>query len=223
MSFFKMTFWVTIVVVLTGFFGTIYIYYNEDKLNLHLMDSSNFKEEYESLNGRLIKGTNYTYNTITVPDNSNVIYSDYEEIIDIIKNKTGVIYLGYNTCMDCRNIVPVLLDAVNSYDIDYIYYLDPHNDADTFSKVDGKLIRKSKASNNYYALLDSLEEYVVYKDKYRFIEYPSVIFVKEGNILGIHTGTVESHENKQYSLTINQSEELKNIYISYLDKMFKIE
>ena len=58
-----------------------------------------------------------------------------------------------------------------------------------------------------------------YKTGEKRIYSPSVIFVRDGEILGIHMSTVESQENPKEGLTDEQYDELYDIYEDYINKV----
>ena len=98
-------------------------------------DSNKFKEEYESLNGKTFY-QNYKYKDVTIPEDNPIKYSNYKEIIDIVKNGSGVIYLGYPECPWCRSMVSVLMEAANNTNISTIYYLNMHDVRDEYELSD---------------------------------------------------------------------------------------
>ena len=86
-------------------------------------DASTFKEEYESLNDKTNEsGKEYVH--VEIDEENPIKYSSYTEIMDILKNGTGVIYFGFPECPWCRNAVPVLFDAAKEMGIDSIYYFN---------------------------------------------------------------------------------------------------
>lgn len=198
-------------------------------------DSLKFKNEYESLNNKISYGKN-KYNTMNISKNNPIKYSSYDEIIDIINNKTGIIYLGYPECPWCRSAIPVLLDAAKNNKINKIYYLNIKKERDSYIIEDGKLTlalddngKEIKGTKNYFRLLDALKnnlsDYIIsfdgqdYEVGEKRIYAPSVIFVKDGKVLGIHVSTVESQIDPYKKLNNNQYEELYDIYESYINNM----
>lgn len=206
-----------VIVVISTF---IKFTYGEEKT-----DSIIFKQEYESYNKDLI--------SLKIRKNNNIKYSSYDEIIDIIQNGTGVIYLGTPTSNWCRNIINPLFDATNNNDIETIYYLDISKDMDYYIVEDDKLVyriddngKEQKGTEEYFKLVDLLKDYLspytielddkkYTTDSYR-IYLPTVIFVKDGEIVGFHVSTVISHINEDKKLTDDEYEELYDIYEGYI-------
>ena len=82
-------------------------------------DASKFKEEYESYNvEKTSSGKDYL--EVSIPSDNVIKYSNITELLDVIKNKSGVIYLGYPTCPWCRNAITPLLEAASSTSLDKI-------------------------------------------------------------------------------------------------------
>ncbi len=191
-------------------------------------DSIKFKEEYESLNNKKIDSTK-SYLNINIDSKNMIKYSNYDEIIDVIENKTGIIYLGFPECPWCRNLVPVLLEAAKENNIDTIYYLNIKNERDSWEVIDGNLQyskdennKEIKGSEGYFKLLKVLDEYlsdyiISYEDKTyevgeKRLYAPTVVFVRDGEIIDLHVSTVASQEDPYKKLTQKQHDELYNIF-----------
>lgn len=184
-------------------------------------DSIRFKLEYEALNGK------NDYYKVNINSNNNVKYSNYKEIFDVIKNKTGIIYLGYKESNDCRFAIDTLLKTIKENNINTnIYYLDNHMDRDSYIIEDDKLVYEKdnkgneiKGTDNYFKLLElldkNLSDYVLYLDDKKYevgekrLHFPAIIFVKKGNVLGIVYATQDMDYN-----------DLELIYEDYLSDMY---
>ena len=75
-----------VIIVVIGVIGyLIYKNNSEDKTEYTITnDSLKFKEEYESLNGK-DTGYNQTYQTLDVKSYNPMLYSNYNEIFEILK------------------------------------------------------------------------------------------------------------------------------------------
>ena len=204
--------------------------------NSEVSDALKFKKEYESLNGKVSYGEN-KHKDLNISKNNPIKYSNYDEIIDVIKNGTGIIYLGFPECPWCRTAVPVLLDVAKDNKIDKIYYLNIKDERDSYVIEDGKLAlalndngEEIKGTEGYFKLLDALKDnlsdYIIsYEDKTyevgeKRIYAPSVIFVKDGKVLGIQVSTVEGQTDPFKNLTEEQYEELYSIYEGYVNNIY---
>ncbi|MBR6690011.1 MAG: hypothetical protein IKL65_01610 [Bacilli bacterium] len=199
------------------------------------IDAIKFKEEYEALNGTVVY-EDLKYSNLNISENNPMKYSNYDELLDIIENKSGVIYLGFPGCPWCRSALPILLEAAKENEINTIYYLNILNERDAYVVEDGELVyqvdengNEKKGTKGYYKLLEALDEhlteYVVsYKDKEyetgeKRIYAPTVIFVRDGKVLGLHVSTVESQKSGFDKMTKEQKEELFGIYEDYILEM----
>ena len=184
-------------------------------------DEKKFKEEYESLNNK--KDSNdKDYLEVSIKDDNGIVYASYDEIRKVLTEGTGVVYLGYPECNGCRNAVPMLLEAASNQGLDTIYYLNALDIIDsTFLDENCKVIT---GTDEYYDLIEIFGSYYS-KDTETTFEYtrvfffPTVVFVKDGEILGIHMGTTGSQTNPNEGLTEEQKIELFNIYMDYISKM----
>jgi thiol-disulfide isomerase/thioredoxin len=152
------------------------------------------------------------YSNIKVDENNPMVYKTPEQIIDIIKKGTGIIYFGFPDCPWCQNAVPVLIDIAKEMDIDQIYYLDPKeirvNDTDSYKEIVKLLGDNLTADENGNKRL-----YV-----------PDVYFVSGGKIVGHHFKTVDTQTNpSENPLTEVQKTELRDIYKKLIEKTYNIE
>ncbi len=203
-------------------------------------DEIKFKEEYEKLNGT-VRSNGKKHKEISILDDNNIVYISVDEAADILDSGSGIIYFGFSACPWCRNIVPVLLNAMNSTSLDKIYYVDvrPNDDAtsdirDTYTlDTRNKAKRTKDASQSYYrillALANELSDYVLTTDKGKEVNTgekrlyaPTVVAVLNGELIGFHEGSVESHEidkdGNVPDLTKEQEDELFKIYTEMISK-----
>ncbi len=191
-------------------------------------DSIKFKEEYEKFNNKKADNDKL-YLNVDIDIKNNVKYSTFDEIIDVIENKTGVIYLGFPECPWCRNLVPVLLEAAKNTDVEEIYYINIKEERDSYVVVDNKLSYQLDENNNeikgsagYLKLLKVLDEYLddyvieINGEKYetgeKRIYAPTVIFVRDGEILDFHVSTVPQQSDPYIKLTDEEHKELLEIF-----------
>ena len=191
------------------------------------LDAIKFKEEYEALND------NEKYMSLEIDEENPIKYADYDKLLEVIDNGTGIIYLGFPGCPWCRNALPVLLDVAEDLNVEVIYYMNILNERDSYVVEDKKLVyavdeegNEKKGTKGYFKLLDALDEhltdYVVTYEKKEYevgekrIYAPTVIFVRDGKVLGLHVSTVDSQENPREPLTDKQYKELYTIYEDYI-------
>ena len=191
--------------------------------------ASKFKEEYESYNGKQTS-SGKDYLKVEIPEENVIVYSSISEVLDIIKNKSGVIYFGFPTCPWCRNMVVPLLEAAGSTSLDKIYYLNMYEERDTIKYVDGEFITEKEASEGYYDLVNALssilDDYIVkdsdgieHNTSKKRIYVPLVVFVKDGEIVDYHANTVDSQVDPYVKLNDEEHESLYNIYLNGIHKV----
>ena len=223
----------SILIIMLVFLFSIFIGYEyfQDKKDATSQDALNFEKEYEKLNNRVNSNNNKVYPTVDISSDNPIKYSSYDEIFQILESGTGVIYLGFPECPWCRNLVPVLLSAAKEVELDTLYYLNISEDRDLLLLDENKNIITEKEGNKKYFELVSkldqiLDEYILtandgseVKTGEKRIYLPLVIFVKNGEIVGYHDGTVESQEDPYVTLTDRENEEL---LLSLIELMGKV-
>ena len=194
-------------------------------------DAEKFKKEYEALNGQTIGNTKYEYPKVEINKKNAIKYASYDEVLDLLTDGTGVIYLGYESCPWCRSAVPALLEAADEVGIEEILYINMKEERDQIKvKEDGTLEVVSEGTEGYKKLLtrlDSiLDEYMLedihgnpVSTNEKRIFVPLVVFVREGEIVSYHLDTVPSQENPFYGLNDEQKNELMNIYVNNMHKV----
>ena len=176
---------VTILIILLLLIGLI-VYSN---------DAIRFKLSYEYIN--TVEYSNGKKIKVSIPLNNQIKYLNNNDIITFLKEGTGIIYFGYNTCPWCRNIVEPLLEVADENNIDKVYYVDIHH----ISKIKKEIIN---ILDDYLRLDEETNTKV--------LAVPDVYFIKNGKILTHHIGTVDSYKNPYLGMNKKQKEELKKIY-----------
>lgn len=185
-------------------------------------DAIKFKEEYESLNN---KGDKYV--NVEINEDNPFIYSSYKEIKNILEGKTGIIYFGFPECSWCRNLVPVLNEVADEFQIKKIYYLNNLKERDNKKLENGEIVTEKEATKEYNNLVELMYDYLPsYKgledDSIKRIYYPTVVFVKKGKIIGLNVATVDSQTDPYQKLNTDQIKELKSILSKYVAKTYDI-
>lgn len=203
---------------------------NEPKVTA---DSKKFKNEYEGYNSK-DNGNGNKYLSINIDEANPIKYATIEDVTNLLKDGTGVIYFGFPTCPWCRNAVPVLLDTASTKKLSTIYYYDLTDIKNTWSVINGVATKTKEEKAGYYDILNALDsildDFVVtdeagkeYKTGEKRIYNPLVVFVKDGEIVGHHTGTMpfDDGQTAYDSLTVTQKDALKNIYSENMDKVLE--
>lgn len=151
-------------------------------------DSIRFKQEYD-----------------LVDDDNVYEYAVYDNVVDTIEGGTGIIYLGFSSCALCKEVVPVLDEVAKDKNVDSILYYD------------FKDIRDNNTSE-YQALVELLYDYINEDDDgNKRITAPTVIFVRDGSIIDVYVGSINS--DSEEVITASQKEELKDYFADLIDEM----
>lgn len=204
-------------------------------------DEKRFKQEYESLNGTT-RSNGQKNRDVKIKADNNIKYISIAEAAEIIDSGSGVIYFGFAACPWCRNAVPILLDAMDSTNLDTIYYVDirPEDNAENDirdlyaldSKNKPKKIRDGATGYDevILALASELDEYkLTVSNSNREVSTgrkrlyaPTVVTVNSGIVTGFYEGTFDDHEKDENGnlpdLTKEQQDELFKIYSDMITK-----
>lgn len=192
-----------------------------------ISDALKFKEEYEQLNGQ-INANNKEYLSVEIDEENPIKYATYEEVVKLLEQGTGVIYFGFPECPWCRNAVPVLIDAANELQIEEIYYYNalPIRDKKELDE-NGNIVTTQEGTKEYYKLVELMNEHLPVYDglndeTIKRLYFPTVVFVKEGQIINTQVSTLDTQENPYVALSEQQYNELKQIYTKSLNDVYDI-
>ena len=138
-------------------------------------------------------------------------YSTYSNVMDTLKNKTGIIYLGFPSCALCKEITPILNDVAKEKGIKEILYYN-------FKDM------RDNNTTEYQELADKLSDYIKTDDDddgNKRIQAPTVIFVNKGNVVAVQIDTINS--DSEEIMTDEEKSTLKQNFESLVDKMITFE
>ena len=118
----------------------------------------------------------------TVKKDNVYKYSTYSNVMDTLKNKTGIIYLGFPSCALCKEITPILNEVAKEKDIKEVLYYN-------FKDM------RDNNTTEYQELADKLSDYIKTDDDddgNKRIQAPTVIFVNKRNIVAVYIGIINS-------------------------------
>lgn len=144
-----------------------------------------------------------------VDKNNRFVYTEIDEIIKILKEGTGIVYLGFPECKWCQQYVVYLNEVAKDRNVSKIYYYN---------------IRKDRENNtkNYQTIVNLLQDYLPEDEEGNpRIYVPAVIFMSVGNILGFDDETAydtKGFDNPSDYWTEDKVSDLKERLNSYLDK-----
>lgn len=134
-----------------------------------------------------------------ISDDNVFVYRDMEEIIKILENGRGIVYLGFPECPWCQAYVPYLNDVAKEVGISKIYYYNILND-------------RKEETDNYKKILELLGEYVEYDSEgNKRIYAPTVIFVDDGKIVGMDSETAKDTKGFKNPEDYWTEEEVKDL------------
>ena len=151
----KKTIIISSIVVLLLIVGLVlFLVFKKNKINKNIDEEKiKFAEEYKTT-----KDNVFTYRTI-------------EEINKILKNGTGLVFLGVPECPWCRGYVPIINEVAKKEGLEKIYYFNIYED------------RKNN-TEEYQEMVKLLKGFLRYDDEGNERIYaPSLIAVKNGKIL----------------------------------------
>ncbi len=216
---------IILVTIICGYFA-----FTKDKIESKT-DAIKMKEEYAELNGKINEKNTKEYPIVELADENPFVYKTGEEMIDILENKTGVIYFGFPTCPWCRSLLPILEKAAKSQGIGEVYYLNIYEIRSTLSlDENNKVITEKEGSEDYYRILDLLKDYLTdytlskdgksIKTDEKRLYAPTVVVVDNGKIVGFHEGTLSEAQPTGYEkMTDEEKEQLQKILEDMMSKI----
>ena len=111
-------------------------------------------------------------------DKENVfVYKSSEEIIKILENGTGVVYLGFPECPWCMEYVKHLNESAKENNVSKIYYKNILNE-------------RKENTKEYQKMVELINDYLQYDEEgNKRIYVPAVIVVNNGVIVGFDDET----------------------------------
>ena len=182
----------SIIVILIGIIIFLLVNNNIEKEETKKSDAEKFAEEY----------------TLVDKDN-RFVYTEIDEIINILEEGTGIVYLGFPECKWCQQYVVYLNEVAKDRNVSKIYYYN---------------IRKDRENNtkNYQTIVNLLQDYLQEDEEGNpRIYVPAVIFMSAGNILGFDDETAydtKGFDDPSNYWTEDEVSDLKERLNSYLDK-----
>ena len=185
---------------------------NADKENINSESTSNitptedalrFKKEYEDVNGTIREKDGMLFNNVDIPEQNPIQYINIDEFVDILNNKSGIVFLSSPTCPYCRASISSLLKAAKELKMTTIYYYDISKDEnETDSENEIQELKR-------YGIITENEEG---KNAWKI---PQLLNIKDKKIVSSANGAMYELENGQTKydkLTQTQETDIYNIY-----------
>ena len=182
----------TIIVILIGIIIFLLVNNNIEKEEPVKTDATKFANEY----------------TLVDKDN-RFVYAKIDEIINILEEGTGIVYLGFPECKWCQQYVVYLNEVAEDRNVSKIYYYN---------------IRQDRKNNtkDYQTIVNLLKKYLQEDEEGNpRIYVPAAIFMSEGRILGFDDETsydTNGYDDPKEYWTEEEVSDLKDRLNSYLDK-----
>lgn len=169
----------------------VFLFNNKEN---NLSDAEKFKSEYNM-----------------VQEDNVFVYRDQDEIIRIIENGTGVVYLGFPECPWCNYYVKYLNEVAKDVGIEKIYYYNILED------------RKNN-TETYKQIVSLLYDELQFDDEgNKRIYVPNVSFIIDGKIIGNDYETSKDTNNiKEPSKywTNDEISDLKKTLKMYMERVY---
>jgi len=212
------------MIVLSVFFFVLHWNLDSGDLTSIKKTAKDFKEEYEKLNSKKDSGGN-SYLELSIDSDNIIQYASYDKIFSILERGTGIIYFGTPENNSNRALLPILFDAADEVGIDTIYYLDLSNDRDQKELgKDGKIVTTKEGTKDYQKLVKRLDSVLgIYDgledDSIKRIYFPTLIFVKDGEVIASRIGNEDSKENTPIIMNEEESKKVKEELMSYMNQI----
>lgn len=198
-------------------------------------DAKQFKEEYESYNGKIRAKNNMENRTISIDEDNPFVYINSDELIKKIEGKEDFfLYLGSPECPWCRSNIEMAIEVGKENDIDTIYYLNIWDEngqeifRDLYDVVNGKVVQKVEGDPNYYKFIEYFDKYL---DDYilsdgdnqidvneKRVYIPLYMHISNGDVIEMTTGQAESQTDGYMELNDIVKQEQKKLF----EKLFKV-
>ena len=100
------------------------------------------------------------------------VYRSAAQIVNILANGTGVVFMGFKECPWCQQYAVFLHDAAQEIGLERIFYCDIRDD-------------RNRNTENYRKIVDILSEHLQYDDEGNPRVYvPDVTIMSSGKIIG---------------------------------------
>ncbi len=174
---------IIVLLVLVAIGVSLFFIFRDDKEDEEVMtDAQKFSSEYTE-----------------VSDNNVFVYRNASEIVRILENGTGVVYLGFSECKWCQQYVTYLNEAAQENNITRIYYLDILED-------------RSNNTDEYQEIVAILDEYLAYDEEgNKRVFVPAVVVIDGGEIVGFDDETSLDTHNLDDPLEYWTDEEVKDL------------
>ncbi len=138
-----------------------------------------------------------------VSKNNPFKYARVHDVIDLLEDGTGIVYFADSDDEKSLYYTELILDTLNTSELDVIYYYNPRN-------------IKENNTKNYKEIVSILEDYLPEdEDSNAYLDMPNLFFVKSGKVIG-HT-----YIDSKYDMDDLLEEKTKKKLIKELKKVIE--
>ena len=147
--------------------------------------------------------------------NKDISYIYYDMTVEDMISKMDqgdsfVVYFGFETCPWCNDAMPILNEVAQANGIK-VGYVNTRKEESWSSNTD---------IDNYSLLVEKVGKYLSKDDEGNPRLYvPFVFFIKNGEVVGGHEGTVDGHNAHERRIDEEEAEELTRIYQELFEKV----
>ena len=143
-----------------------------------------------------------------IEDLKNVSLSDYKDMVE--EGSDAIVMMGFSGCPWCEELSPVLYDVVKAEGLDGMtYYIDCRPDG-----VKENDIRYSDGEDIMF-LKSTIEEFL--NEDWQIMA-PTVIYLNDGKVKGVHIGTLDGHDAAERCLTEDELGELQGVLTAEINE-----
>lgn len=147
----------------------------------------------------------------TVKEDNVFVYRTPKEIIKILENGTGIVYLGFPECPWCKSYVTYLNEVAKENKVKKIYYLNILED------------RKNN-TDDYKKIVELLKEELQFDEEgNKRVYVPAVIAVKNGEIVGFDDETAWDTKDYKTPEEYWENEDLDGLKLKLKDMIKKLD
>lgn len=189
-------------------------------------DEKKFKREFEYFNNKTSLRFSEKYPSVKVEKQNGIKYVSGNEVVDIMENGTGIIFLAYPEGIRSRILLQDFLNVCYHEKVKTIYYFNAYSSRDEKEKKDDTVVTIKEGSKNYQKILKLLGEraqsYQEVNDGSKRIYFPTILIVKNGKLLYSYQASSEE-ESSFDKVTKKQKQALKKELRENIKKIIKNE
>lgn len=142
----------------------------------------------------------------SVSKDNPFVYASVDEVLEVLKGGTGIIFFGNSDCEWCVETAEILNQALTYKNVDKVYYFNP------------KDIRE-KNTEEYQEIIKLLGDNLEKNEKdEEFLYLPDVYFIKNGKIIGHNNDVATMSGTLDEALTDENKKELKNKFLDLISE-----